>query len=861
MSTTELQVLLQQRAREQAVREREERLQALRAKGIIIQTAEEREQELADLEDLVAKARREAEEIMKKEKAAAKGEQNGNGQSSSDEDWDGSESDFSGSGSDKVSGNDENSEDEMSVDEDEKSAPVHPMFDEEASENEEGESRLSNEVDIYDRERMEEDDDEELNLPANHVSRRKQNTRVLSDDEGETDANQSQPTPNTKSPVQLHSESPMPPNSVLRSASKTFIPGLTVAGPAGLGLTQIFAGTMDESQNDPFDGSPSIKRSTAQVADTEKNSMAFLQKLRAPDLPPFNPTMEDDSQDVVMDSQTAINQDPESQPPESDSQNIQLQFSQSQIQGFDSLVQDPMATQSFETLGSTQDAGFQQMTPIKGRFVEPPSTIDTVLIEPTPSHRNMAESEVSKKRGKLRRRTRVASISDEESVYAATSKEDENVESEITASIFDVMRKAAKKTVVNDDFNKKTSKAREIIDEQAEESEDEYAGLGGASEDESGSEDEYVKEMIDDDAGKEADEHQLAAFYADRERANDEKQIEKLYNDITKGMLRRKRGADYDLSDSDDDGEARRRMKRKEFARMRKALLADERIGKIAEDPKKQAFLRAIEDRPSDDEMDFLDDFVEQDDKDSESQSQGTDSEQHTESRMATLQKRKHQDGLRESGVRPPPHLRRTNPSKRPSNLAEIRQSLSSIIEEPNATTVTTEVDSDSEDDLEVEGDDKETEGLSKEKENRGPLAIRRANKPIIDRISLKRASSNASSSSGRLAFAAPSVSSGFKVPALLRRATTNSSIASVSSTSSGVSTGMSSTERTAGGASNDNIKRGGGKKSGVNFFVRESERRAALVKTEKRREQKIFKGAEVRRKAVGGILGSGKFE
>ena len=58
--------------------------------------------------------------------------------------------------------------------------------------------------------------------------------------------------------------------------------------------------------------------------------------------------------------------------------------------------------------------------------------------------------------------------------------------------------------------------------------------------------------------------------------------MERLFKDITNGTLRRKRGADYDLSDSDDDGEARRAMKRREFARMRKALLeGNEDIGKI----------------------------------------------------------------------------------------------------------------------------------------------------------------------------------------------------------------------------------------------------------------------------------------
>src|SRR5436190_19002525 len=72
-------------------------------------------------------------------------------------------------------------------------------------------------------------------------------------------------------------------------------------------------------------------------------------------------------------------------------------------------------------------------------------------------------------------------------------------------------------------------------------------------------------------------------------------------------MLRRKRGGDWnDLDDDDDGGEARRRLKRRQFAKMQRALFADERISKVAENPRNQAFLRTIEDRGSDDDMDFI---------------------------------------------------------------------------------------------------------------------------------------------------------------------------------------------------------------------------------------------------------------
>ena len=330
-------------------------------------------------------------------------------------------------------------------------------------------------------------------------------------------------------------------------------------------------------------------------------------------------------------------------------------------------------------------------------------------------------------------------------------------------------------------------------------------------------------------------------------------------------MLRRRRGADYDLSDSDDDGEARRRMKQKKFAKMQKALLADEKLGKFAENPKRQAFLRAIEDRGSEDEMDFLEDFVEKETGDSQSQSQAEDSQRIPDSQPEVVMgppKRKRADEAEEASVRLPPHLRRTKPAKKPSNMAEIRESLSSLIEEPNQMSAPDNSDSETDEELEIEAEFNVGSGKEKNKENRDPFALRRTNIQTVDRIALKRDSSSSLSANARLAFVTSSSLPGFKVPALLRRATTNSSIVSGSSTTnSAMSGGMSATERMAGGATVEGVKRGGGKNSGVHFFAREKERKAAVMKTEKRKEQKRFKGAEVRRKVVGGLFGGGKFD
>ena len=319
-------------------------------------------------------------------------------------------------------------------------------------------------------------------------------------------------------------------------------------------------------------------------------------------------------------------------------------------------------------------------------------------------------------------------------------------------------------------------------------------------------------------------------------------------------MLRRKRGADYDLSDSDDGGEARKRMKRRQFAKMQKALFADERIKKIAEKPGNQAFLRTIEDRDSDDEMDFLDGAPESMDTE-ESESQEADSETVPDSQPGASRQPL---GAGVSGNRAPANMRRTKASRKPTHIGDIQESVSSLLEDPNASVIpVTELDSDSDADDET----RQRSPGSSNKENRSPNR-RRGRHAIIDRISLKRQPSSSSSlpATARLAFAAPSAGSLFKVPALLRRATTNS-LKSTSSTSSG--SGTSTPGSGAGGFGPDEgkIKKVAGKQSGVNYFARETERRAVMAERETRREAKKWKGAERRVKAVGGLFGAGKFE
>lgn len=534
MNPVEFQISLQQRARQQALKEREERLQELRDRGVFVQTAEERQKELEEVEDLMARARREGEEIKQKEKEEAKRERKANGEvdplgdSSDDEDWDGegenSEGEASLSGSDadiELSGSEDEDDGEANKKEDEEMAEdvedksmANGLIDDQASETE-SEKEQAEDVDMETEDPF--FDDEEPTAP---VIRRRNKAAVISDDEDEEVVKQSDnalytPAITVKTPVQPSSispasraiGSPAAPGSVLRSATKTFIPGLPVAGPAGLDLTQIFQGTMDDNVTQTTQDSPMQSRPDTQQLDPRQDGMSFLRNAAPPMMPTFEPTNNDDSQDFVPNSQGPVAQELDTQATESETQGIQLNFSQSQFHNFDSMV---LPTQQYSQIEATQDAGPQDMTPLRARFEDPPqSTVDTVLVEQDFTPNAYEETPVMKKRGRLQRRTAIAEFSDEEDQAEAEDG------FEISANAFDVLRKASKQKPAVPDFDKKKSHAKDMVQEQADESEDEYAGLGGASDDDSvDEEDALVQEIIDDEDGKEADERQLAALYA-----------------------------------------------------------------------------------------------------------------------------------------------------------------------------------------------------------------------------------------------------------------------------------------------------------------------------------------------------------
>ena len=499
MTQADMQRSLQQRARRQAMEERRAKIDDLKSRGIIVQTAEEREKDQAEVEDLVDKARREADEIMQKEKKAAKKEKAGSGEvdgllDSSDEDddyqadVDNSDVELSGSDEDEEPGNSIGEEglssDGEQLENDEAGGVGLGKDDETAGlvDNEASEDSQDEEEDVATVEDGEDEEGESLN-PQMHRRRTKM---VIEDDDDDDDE---------KSDRKLA--------SALDASSAPEIPKFaalverqSVASP--MGMTQAFAATMADTQIQGVED------------EDEQDSLAFLGPPPEPNFPIFDET---DSLQVVEDSQNGLLLNTNAEQNTNAFNEINLHLTQSQIR-FDAMADTQgqlEASQISEVPDPTQDVGFTLSSPAPARFVsDPPSTMDTVLLSGTVGN----GSPIRKKRGRLQRGLVIET--DPSEVDGTLPANDHTVpENDATTSAFDVMKEARRKRKSDTDiFDKKKSEAKGMVEEQAQESEDEYAGIGGASDDESGGEeDEFVQEMIDREEVN-VNERELAAHYA-----------------------------------------------------------------------------------------------------------------------------------------------------------------------------------------------------------------------------------------------------------------------------------------------------------------------------------------------------------
>ncbi|KAL9051570.1 MAG: hypothetical protein Q9162_005925 [Coniocarpon cinnabarinum] len=892
LKPAELNAVLTRRAREQAKLAELEKIQEAKDKGRYVESADEKERNQMQIESMIEKAQRENAELAKREKETAKragqGDQHDPLDSEEDEDFrpsdDGDEDEVAFSGSEDEerlqafgqSDQDENQEDnerddeadeadDDDADEDHKLVDAYeerleqnnnPMIDDTAEEQSDEEGG-SLDQDFSDDHLSEPDADLGEDGPKVRQSRK---SRVIEEDDSDEGGEPVTPAPAvTKTP-----------------GSKTSIVqafGFGQAKSPALGLSQLWGGTMAETQT----------QGKEDTLDSQQDSLAFLRGVPQAQMLPFGDTLAESEDSAIHDSQDE-------------------QLTQQTPARATNVPKEPQTISSNDQpspmFDATQDFGFQgQDSPLsRGEEALPADsycTIDTVLL-------SAADSPVARRKGHIRR----GRLPSEIQVQSSDSKEDQSVntgsapQQSLSENAFSALSKGAKQTLRSAEYDKNKSEARDMVQEQAEESEDEYAGLGGASDDDSGSEmDEDMQKLIDDETRLNVNQGKAAEFHAEWKRVQDEKDVTKLFRDVTTGALRRQRdnGANMLDWDDDDEREARRRAIRlRKEARQRKALTDNGKLVEVVNNPKRQAFLSAVEDFAGDDEVTFLD----------EGEPRPESQTHHDESDGSSLKRKRHSDSdnqevheddqsHRDAEAMPPPKSRRTN-NARPQSTLDIRRTLSSLLDEPSENDVDVIADSqegavrgaystagqrlqspiasdsDKENDSDLDVDshwsrEGSPDGTPPQKIPSPPRHRRTtpstSKATVIDRMALKRQSSSTTqgaSAGTRLAFQAKSDNNAsFKIPSLLRRATTNASMSSTEGSLAEKSAAAGIT-----GASKEGVRMGGSKKSSVNFHVREAERREKVERMETERKSKRVKIG----KAFGGTrglsrVGGGKFE
>lgn len=143
--------------------------------------------------------------------------------------------------------------------------------------------------------------------------------------------------------------------------------------------------------------------------------------------------------------------------------------------------------------------------------------------------------------------------------------------------------------------NLKSKGLDQIMENEAEESEDEWQGVGGAEGERSDEEDSEDEKMFDDVTKIKQDRMELAKEIAAEDAQMDQKMLMKILKDLETGNWKRRGGDSADGFDFyDEEDEVMRRYKMYQQSKLREKFEEDEKLRKLARDKKSKAFFESI---------------------------------------------------------------------------------------------------------------------------------------------------------------------------------------------------------------------------------------------------------------------------
>lgn len=138
---------------------------------------------------------------------------------------------------------------------------------------------------------------------------------------------------------------------------------------------------------------------------------------------------------------------------------------------------------------------------------------------------------------------------------------------------------------------------KNVVEGEAEESEDEWKGIGGLDDegsDQANSEDER---MIDNDFNLDLNDEEVRKKFMEQYQIKDRKELEKLIDDIKNHKLnKRARANRFDIELSDEEDELLMAYRRQKLQEQKQRLLANQKLMKLALNDKSKAFFESIQD-------------------------------------------------------------------------------------------------------------------------------------------------------------------------------------------------------------------------------------------------------------------------
>ncbi|KAK6456883.1 MRC1-like domain-containing protein [Scheffersomyces xylosifermentans] len=141
---------------------------------------------------------------------------------------------------------------------------------------------------------------------------------------------------------------------------------------------------------------------------------------------------------------------------------------------------------------------------------------------------------------------------------------------------------------------------KNIVQGEAEESEDEWKGLGGAEgevSDQANSDDER---MIDNNLFIDLKDEEIRRKFMDEYQIKDQKELEKLLDDIKNHrLIKRAAGNGLDIELSDEDDELLAAYRKQKLKEQQARLLQNRKLSALSKDEKSKAFFASIQDEES----------------------------------------------------------------------------------------------------------------------------------------------------------------------------------------------------------------------------------------------------------------------